>query len=344
MSEEEKTFEIQDEVVETKESTISVEEAENLDLHPEEVKSAKELGIVKAEGDKNDESNQDDSKEVEKETKEEKKETKEQDIETDLLKDEEDDPNKEHERYSKFSKNEKALYWKQKKEKKKRQDAESERDLAKVQLSAKDKEIALLKAKLAKKDVDKLDEDLDDDLYGKEDDEDKPLTKADLEKIEEEKSAKIETAKKNQARINADRKDAIVKYGEEHFEAVMDLAKEVMAEDEDLAKIFTLAITNPDKNLAEVAYKIAKNHPKYSEDYGKSDAPKKDTEKDDKKIDKMVKNSKKRTSSAGISGAGTKRVVSESDLKLEDAGKMSIEQWNKLSPQTRERLLMESCK
>ena len=92
-----------------------------------------------------------------------------------------------------------------------------------------------------------------------------------------------------------------------------------------------------------MAYRIGQLHPKYKELSAK---PVKKTEeiKKENKVDRIVKNSKKRSGSAALGGGtGSFRSVSESELTLADVSTFSEAKYNKLKPETRERLLRESC-
>ena len=74
---------------------------------------------------------------------------------------------------------------------------------------------------------------------------------------------------------------------------------------------------------------IAKLHPKFQEVSNSVDPENKE------KVEKAVKNSKKKVSSASITGSGGSRTVNENDLTCEQIGKLSVAQYSKLSKKTR---------
>lgn len=252
--------------------------------------------------------------------------------------DEDDDPEKEQETVKDFSPNEKALYFKQKKEKQKRQAAERAKDLYRVQLEAAKREAELLKQQGQPKAEDNTPKD-------SEEDDEKIVTVGDLKKQEqakEEQRKKAEAqAKEINARLNLQEAEAKSKYDD--FDAVCDLAKEVMHADKYGVYAHKMAIiaADPNGNVAEYVYEIGKANPKYRE-LSKDKQPAKQGS-DNKKVEKIVANASKRTSSASMGGGSGTRSVSEADLTVEDTSNMTQGQWDKLSPATRERLLRESC-
>ena len=330
----------------------------------EEIAMAKDQGtIAKDEEDKSKEedSDDDDSKEEDSEedkgekdqdSKDKKPEDKDKD-DSDKGKSEEKEPEEgsleaEQKLVNGFNKNEKALYHKQKRERKNRQRAETERDLLKVQNAGSRKTIEALEAKLkAKKDdIDSdLDDDDDDEGEGKPKGEDF-VTKADLDKRDADKKAKEDEAMATSQRLAEDERDTKLNVEEfPAFDAVIDLAREVMNGDKTNYHAMTLgrAAADPMANASEVAYSIGKLHPDYLKVASKAQGGK-ESNKESDKVEKIINNSKKKSSSASMGGgSGGSRTVAEEDMTVEDTDGISTADWDKLSEATRERLLKESC-
>lgn len=156
-----------------------------------------------------------------------------------------DDPEKEADLIKDFNKNEKGLYFKQKKERAQRQTAEVERDHLAIKLKAEQDRAARLEEenktlKVPKKSEPKLD------IYGnpveeekKDDDENKPVTIKDLKEIEKEKTekakkeeddnaARMERAQKLTGVLNAQEAEGEVVYGEPFKPAIV-LATKILA-------------------------------------------------------------------------------------------------------------------
>ena len=266
--------------------------------------------------------------------------------------------------YAKFTPNEKALYWERKKERTKRQRFEAENELLQLKVKTMEKELA--EAKKPKPEPAKADEDLDlDDLLkDKEEtktDAEKPLTLTDLEKHEKEKAEKAETeratteakARQLKARLSEFEVEAREKY--EDFDAVADLAREILEKGEEVfdgdevrvdaarnrAEVALHAIANAmsweegRKTPAELVYALGRLHPKYKNG-AKSGAEK---VVPPEQMERMLENAGKRSSAALPGGNGSRRVVSEDELTPEQAAKLSVSQYQKLSKATRERLL-----
>ena len=58
------------------------------------------------------------------------------------------------------------------------------------------------------------------------------------------------------------------------------------------------------------------------------------------KANRVLENSNKKVSSASVSGASGKRIVSEAELTPEQAARLSLDQWRRLKPETKKRLMM----
>jgi len=340
------------EVEEEKKEDLTVEAAKEAGLRDEEIAMAKAHGLIKEpeepakepakkpeeEAQKPEEKKPEDKKLEEKKQEEQKEEAKPEPIEDNL----DDNPEKELERIKAFNANEKALYFKQKKEKRKRQFIERELELTKVKLAAYEQE----KQKPPREDEaeDELDLELGEGKKPKE----KYITQEELdrrekEKIEKEKIQRHEADTIRQKLIDNEQ-EAKTRYPD--FDNVMEFAKEMIREDKTgaYALMLSKSAADPESDTAEFVYKLGTLHPKYKKaEPKKEEAPKE--EGDTKKVEKIVNNANKRLSSATLGGStGTARFVSEEDLTLEDTKHMNTAQWNKLKKETRERLLYESCK
>jgi len=125
----------------------------------------------------------------------------------------------------------------------------------------------------------------------------------------------------------------------DNFEGITQLAKEIMAGDKygTYQKIIDDAFTNDfiDENmLVEQVVNIARLSPKFNEVVNQVDPEGK------KKVDRALNNSKKKVSSASVSGASGKRIISESELTVAQAENLSPQKWNKLKETTKKRILM----
>lgn len=231
----------------------------------------------------------------------------------------------------KYGKNEKALYWKWKTDKHKRQEAQKEANELK----------------------EKLKEAVDSGVSGKKLDRIKDLLKTPdsltIEALQAVLDEKIEPEKKDHELNNAQaiqQKVAIkaqfaekigsAKY--DNFDKISNLAKEVILADasKTYQKLIDESFLNDDVDenmLVERVVSIARMSPKFNEVVNQVDPEAK------KKADRIIENSKKKVSSASMTGASGKRIISESELTVEQATKLSTQQWNKLKPETRERIL-----
>ena len=261
--------------------------------------------------------------------------------------------------YSKFTPNEKALYWERKKERTKRQRAEAEKELLQLRIKNLEKELAEKKSepKAPAKDDLNLD-DLLDDKSGKEteqDPKDKPLTVADLEKREKDKADAqlLARARELRARLSEFEIEAQEKFGD--FNEVADLAKDILEKgvalfdgDEDMAELAqaraeralhgmvnAMKWEEGQKTPAEMVYDLGRLHPKYrNRAKGASE-----TVVPPEKLERMIENAGKRSSASLPGGNGSRRVVSVDDLTPEEAAKLTPSQYMKLPKAARERLL-----
>lgn len=280
-----------------------------------------------------------------------------------------------------LTQNGQAMYWAQKKERQKRQKAESA--MADVE-TKKQKEIDDLRAELAeaKKARKAGDDPLD--LENPEaeeevDPEKKPLTKADLDKIEADKKAKAdkeaevleERKREISDALNFQQQEAVERYGKEEVESSLSFTKELIGRandgqlDElfpdarqrskilrkvtDLIRAFATAdrFEDGDFNAADMSIELAKEHPKYkpATKSSKSNASGKkngetDADGNPEDADRALKNANRRGSSATLNGGNSRRVLLE-ELTPEQAVKVPMKNWNKLPASKREELLSQ---
>lgn len=343
------------------EAPAEAEETQEVDttgLDAKEIEAAKEHGIVKKDSDKGskEEKKDDKAKEGEAQKGEEK-------VKADEKKpDEADKPldpadfddmdaayGKDEAKFHKnFTSNAKALYFKFKRNKQMRQDAEELATTTKKEL-----EFFTAKEKSYIKQLAEVEGILD-----KIDAGDENLTTADIRKVlafkkelaekKEEKEEKAESKpdakaeEKEKAYLTEKAKNAqlLGKSKYENFDQIVGLANEVVAQDKDIALLITKAYHDPEVDedqLVEKIVKYAKLNPKFGE------KPKEETPKGEKKdIDRILANAGKKKSSASVTSGSGRREVSYDELTVEDVGTMSQTQWNKLPQSTRERLMKES--
>ena len=252
----------------------------------------------------------------------------------DVVAEEDLSPEKEESIVKNFNANEKKLYWERKKERIKRQEAQREKELTAIQLSAAKREIELLKTSNPKS----VEESKEETQEVDEDDE-RIMTVGEFKRMQK---AKAEEAEKVNAqaqsiikRVEVQEVEAKAKYAD--YDEVTKLAAEMIKTNKSYARVLAQAANDPDENVAEVAYNIGRLHPKY----GKT--AKAEPKAETKQIDRAIKNSEKRVTSASVSGGGGKSAVGEADLSVEDVAKMSTVEYAKLSKETRDRILRESC-
>lgn len=230
-----------------------------------------------------------------------------------------------------YNKNEKALYWKWKTDKHKRQEAQKEANELKEKLKT------VADSGISGKKLERIKELL------------KNPESLTIESLQGVLDEKIEPEKKDNDLDNAEviQKRVAVKaqFAEkignaqyDNFDAISNLAKEVILADRSKTyqKLIDESFLNDDVDenmLVERVVSIARMSPKFN------DVVNKVKPEDKEKANRVIENSKKKTSSASVSGASGKRIISESELTVEQATKLSTEQWNRLKPTTRERIL-----
>lgn len=231
----------------------------------------------------------------------------------------------------KFGKNEKALYWKWKTDKHKRQEAQKEVDALKEQLkvavegSTSNKKVEKIKELLKNPEsltVEALQAAIDEQVA----EDKKPNDLDNAEVIRNKVATKSMFAEKI----------GNAKY--DKFNDIANLAKDVIKEDASgtYQKLIDESFLNDgvDENmLVERIVNIARMSPKFSAVVN-SVAP-----EAKEKANRVLENSNKKVSSASVNGASGKRIVSEAELTPEQAARLSPEQWRKLKPETKKRLM-----
>jgi len=270
----------------------------------------------------------------------------------------EDEPEKDEKEIEKFNANEKALYHKAKEQKRLKQLANEERDIA-------ERKVIDLKAKLEENErrwaeynkETKIERDEEGNVI---DPDDKPLTRKEWLKIQEEEQGKRSESEKLMAErrqaitISWARQEENAKLEYDDFDQTVGLAKEVMEkansmfEGKRLKQVqmkireFIESAAQADKfglsdyNPADMAYDLGKLHP----DYGK---PKKKAENTSDKTDRngnggltpeemerIEKNANRRGSSASLPGGGGRRIVSAEDITLEDLSRCTPAKYREL--------------
>lgn len=317
--------EITIEINEGEEGQESSQEVDVDGLSEEELSMAKDQGLLEVEDGEDKESSESTEEEVEGEKVEEEVNTDPDDFE-EIEKVYEKDEKKFHE---KFTPNQKALYFKQKAIKQKYQAAVKEKE----EVSAK-----LVEALKGSQGQAKLDEIAG--LLGKED-----LTVEMIQAVINKDSAvqeedtgpiKPEVVQQKVA-IKAGFAEKIGNAKYENFKGISELAGEVIANDP--TGVLQARLDNAfldesvdEAMLVETVVMVAKQSSKYDEVSGSSTPEKK------KEVGKVIKNLKKKTSSASIGSTG-KRIISESDLTAEQAVNLSMDKWNALSQKTKDRIL-----
>lgn len=310
------------------------EQSQEIGLTESEIATAKEHGLIKDE-------------EPEKEEKvEEKKEEKEEEVKVldpESFDEMEEAHSANEDKFHKsYTPNAKALYFKYKRQKQLRQEAqvlaekaEKDRDYVNTQTKAYQKKL---------KDVN--------DILDRIDNGDENLTTADIRKIvalreaqaqAEDKKEETKKPEVQQERyLRQKSKDTYELGVSKHpdFNRYVDLCNEIVKQDKDIALIITSAFNDPEVDESELVNKIvryARMHP----DFEKKEVVQKDA-KEKSDIDRIVENSKKKKTSAAITGGSGGRRVSYDELTLEDVAKMNRSEYDKLPKEVRERILKQA--
>jgi len=370
-------IELADEVVETKDEEMTADELKELGFNEKEIESAKEQKLTKKVEVKKDELKKVQGEEKKAEVLKEKKDDIKKSVDDDLS------PEDEHKKLNSYNDNERALYWETKKNRRKRQEAETARDYALVQLKAKDQLIAELKSGKVKSEPEPEEKDPLDEL-----DDDAMLTKKDyvaLQKSrddkERKKQEKIEAEQRQQQQVVSARLQEYEIKGKQDykdFDKVVSLANDLIANNEKIfsvtqnenesdeeyesrsltiskkkAKVtkmirdWFIAVDRGDDSFgytpADLAYEIGTMHP----DYGKKkedESKGKEQKMDDAKTEKVIENASRRMSSASVGGGSGKRVVSADELSLRQIAELSEAEFAKLPKVVRDKALYGDLK
>jgi len=329
-------------------------------LSATEIKMAEKQGLIKGEKKDDDAKGEEKKKDDagEKKAAEEEKDTKAiRDAEFEEMS---KDPQVEHEKLNKYTKNEQAMYFLRKKDKQKRQQAEAERDhliLKNRHLEEKLDGLIADLDKLKKSGKSKVESDDDDFFSDKESSENEGLTKEQIEtKIEETLAAKKKQEEEGEKskremmkvlneRLNNDEAEVSARYTD--YQVVTDIAIDFIKNHDKTGYAYQTvakALADPEGSPAEVLYSFGKYHPKFKELYDQAGKLGDDgDERSTKQIDKIVANAGKRKGSANLGGkTGGNKPVSVEDLTLADIAVMSPEEYAKIPKPIRDRLLRES--
>lgn len=240
----------------------------------------------------------------------------------------------------------KGLYKRMKDEEEKRKKVEDEFGLKKIQDSVARIKLDRIKNRLSNPEgltVEELQELLDEKREAEaKDDKNKPLTVKDLEDIKAKESQEKEeqTAAERERQANVVRKiKATEEFANENisdltagkynnFDDVVTLAKELVASKPRYGKQIAEAINGDmdEKEIADVILDIARLNPKWGASVQKSD----------EKVDKIVKNAAKQTTSASLTGGrGSREIHISEDMDPEEAARV----WDKIPRDMRHKIL-----
>ena len=329
---------------------------ETAELSPEEIEMGEKHGVIEAEKeeeskeeeqeeeeeDKQEEGKDDESKEDQEEEPEEEgteeKESKDEDQEKpeENVSDEIDLSDVSEETIKKYNPNEKAIYHKWKKDKKKRQAATDRADHFQIQSQTKDKEIAKLK--------EQLESNKSEDSSG---DDEEFITKKESAQMAEdavEKRFKDADDLKTQAQETTERwnKEALDRY--DNYEDMAKIADQFMATEEGTRYAKKLMVrcddldAKPGETGADLLYDIGL----IAKGKGFGSKPKEEalSAEGKEKAKKIIKNATKRPSVAAASGDGGSSHKSDEELTGEEIGRMSHERFRKLPDHIKKKALM----
>jgi len=309
---------------------------------PQEIEMAKEHGFIEPEEKEDGEHTEQSESKTEQDSEGEQQQEEKKEVDTDpdsfdkIEEVHEADEKKFHETYTP---NQKALYFKNKAEKRKRQEAQKELEEIKskyeldgVKSMVATKKLEQIKQSLGNTDltVEQLQSIIDSEVSFKKDS--KLYTK---EEFEAEKAKEQEGSKKEQSALN-DRillSEEIIKSREKDYEDIYKFAEEVFKYKPSKQKLFRTMLLDPgfeEEDIAEYVIEVAKSNKKYGQG----------TPESKEEVNRAIKNSKKKVSSAAISTSGKTSKVPESELTVEQASSLSTDQWSKLAEKTKKRIMM----
>lgn len=365
MSEEKVTVEINDAPATSSKPEFTIDEAKESGLHTAEIEAGKKMGLFKESAK---EPKAEEKEEVKADPKEEEKRKAENSDIRELV-DKDLEPEDEAEAVKDFKPNEKALYWKFKKEKRSRQRLEAEvKDLRDKQSSG-DKTQAVveeLRREIAALKAVKKAEDVEEEGTA-EDDLDRPLTKRELMQLEQKRAEEYRQAQNEQQkrmeatrqRLDEESDKARTRYDD--FDRVMELSAEVIKKADEffpngnphrkkaeaVYKRLKYAMENPDQfsddyGPADIAYELGELHPRFksqSAPDSASSSGKQEPGLTPDQMERLKRNASRPPASASVSGGAGRRVVSEDDITPDMAVGYSMKEFSKLSPKTKARLL-----
>jgi len=279
------------------------------------------------------------------ETEENTDEQKEEESEEKIL--EFEDVEQDESKLKTFNKNEKALYFRWKSDKKKRQDAvdkykklEAEMELGGVKAKIAEQKITRIKELLADETKELTVKDLMSIIEADLEESNEKLTESEWKKKTETED-KVTTHTQEQFK---ERQESIQLAGNElvdNFDKIAILANEVVSQDEIYQEVLGKAFLDPEVNEVDVVKKIvsvAKLNPKYKElESGTLEEPEIESSE---KAKKVLKNAGKKASSASVGSGAGKVADTEENLTIAQAAKLSTKEWMKLKKETRKRILM----
>ncbi len=275
-----------------------------------------------------------------------------------------------------YNKNEQALYFKWKTDKGLRQEAQRGHELAVIKAKALETELEKIKgdttlssSKLKKINelltgnaeditVEAIQEILAQGVKAKEDDDNKPVTKKDLIELEEKKKQEEKEVQDRQ-KFFSSRVNEVEEYGKlnyDNYEEVVQSAQEVLngsvelpeyVDAKELSTKLVEKLTNKEidaEGIAKFVVSIAKLNSNFGKEKseGSKEVKKEVRKETNENIDRILKNASKPASATAINSGNGRRMVSESDLTIDDVAKMSASDYSKLKPETRRRLLAEA--
>jgi hypothetical protein len=243
--------------------------------------------------------------------------------------------------------NSKGLYKKAKEEEERRKAIEGTVELGKVKDSVALARLNRIQARLADPDGGLTIEELQG-LVGMEkhvDEDDRPLTRKDLEAIERSKQEEQNKVAENQQRIQRKILEAeayakanisdLTDGAYQTVDEVVALAQEIAAKKPRYLALINQAFNSDDMSEAE-AVDVIIDIARLNKNWGTS---KKNGEKVNPEADRAIKNADKQKTSASLVGSKGSRVVTYDELTPEDAAKLSADQWSKLPKNVRDRIL-----
>jgi hypothetical protein len=365
------TIEISEPAVASSKPQITIDEAKESGLSAAEVADAKRFGMVSDSTDEEKpESKATPTTEGENTQTPATEQRKPENTDIRELVDQELDPEKEADAVKDFKPNEKALYWKFKKEKRQRQRLEEEnKSLREKQANSQktDAVVEELRRKIAALEAGKKVEGGEDVEAEDDEDLDRPLTKRELMELARKQNEENQRIRdEQQQKITATRQklekfEEVARERYEDFDRVMELSAELVKQGDTLlpaghplrkkaelaVKRLKFALENPDQfsdeyGVADIAYELGELHPRFKSSNAPDPAApngKQEPGLSPEQMERLKKNASRPPVSASVTGGAGRRVVSEDDITPAMAENLTQKQWEKLSDKTKARLL-----